>query len=251
MPATHDAQRSPQYVYGVVPAGAAVSVEEAGVGGEAVRLVEDDGVAAVVSAFAGVDVRLRRRDLLAHLRTLERVFEQATVAPCPFGTVVGEDVREAFLAPRREELRRLLQRLEGHAQMNVKVEYEEDTILGEIVAQDRDVARARERTKALGSAAYYENIRLGELISARLAERRAVDAEAIHARLSALAAEAAPEAVEGELLVYKGSFLVARTRLEEFDAATEALVAGRPGRMRFDVIGPLPPAAFATLEAAG
>jgi hypothetical protein len=249
---THDPQ--PVYVYGVVPAEPSLSIADPGVGGAPVEVVEHDGVAAVVSAFPADDPRVRRRDLNAHLQTLERVFERTTVAPCPFGTVIGSrrDVEERFLAPRSDELQSLLAHLEGHAQMNVKAEYDEEVVLRGLVADDPDVAAAREHAKALGSAAYYENIRLGELVSARLAQRRARDAERIAARLSPLAAATVEEAVnESELLVFKGSFLVGQARFAEFDRALDELAAGESGSLRFEAIGPLPPTAFANLEEVG
>jgi hypothetical protein len=239
------------YVYGVVPAGSDVAIAEPGVAGQRVELLEHDGVAAVVSSFPADDPRVRRSDLVAHLRALERVFEQATVAPCPFGTVIGSrrGVEEEFLAPRREELRRLLARLDGHVQMNVKAEYDEDGLLREIVSEDREVAAARRRAQELGSAAYYENIRLGELIAERIAQKRAVDAERVAARLSPHAADFAPDFGDrSELLAFKGSFLVRRAQSAAFDAALEELARTDGERLRFEAIGPLPPTAFATLE---
>lgn len=243
----------PVYVYGVVPAGAALDVRNPGVAGERVELVQHGGVAAVTSTFPGEDTRVRRRDLNAHLKTLETAFEQTTIAPCPFGTVLAsrEDVEAGFLAPRSEELQRLLSRLEGHVQMNVRAEYDETAILQEIVAEDRDVEAARDRAKELGAAAYYENIRLGELVSGRIAQRRGRDHGRISARLGALASDVVEDAADGgELLVFKGSLLVAKQTLPDFDAALDELAESEQGRIRFDAIGPLPPTAFATLEEA-
>jgi hypothetical protein len=251
MPSHENRDSEPVYVYGVVPAGIDVAVAEPGVAGQRVELLEHDGVAAVVSAFPTDDQRVRRSDLVAHLRALERVFEQATVAPCPFGTVIGSrrGVEEEFLAPRRDELRRLLARLDGHVQMNVKAEYHEDALLREIVAEDGEVAAARRRAQALGSAAYYENMRLGELVAGRIAQKRAVDAERVAARLSPHAADFARDLDDrSELLAFKGSFLVRRAQSAAFDAALEDLARADAERLRVEVIGPLPPAAFATLE---
>jgi hypothetical protein len=251
MPAHGTRDSEAVYVYGVVPAGIDVAVAEPGVAGQRVELLEHDGVAAVVSSFPTDDPRVRRSDLVAHLRALERVFEQATVAPCPFGTVIGSrrGVEEEFLAPRRDELRRLLARLDGHVQMNVKAEYDEDALLREIVAEDREIAAARRRAQGLGSAAYYENMRLGELVAERVAQKRAVDAERVAARLSPHAADFARDVGDrSELLAFKGSFLVRRAQSAAFDAALEELARTDVERLRFEAIGPLPPAAFATLE---
>ena len=250
MSANNATDPKPVYVYGVVPAEASVSVGEPGVAGNPVEVVAHDGVAAVLSDFPPHDPRVRRRDLRAHLRTLELVLEQTVVAACPFGTVFGSrsDVEERFLAPRRDELRRLLERLEGHVQVNVKAEYDEEAVLRELAGNDDEIAASRARARTMGPAAYYENIRLGELVSARLAERRASDREQILARLSEPAADAAPDPPDGDqLVVFKGSFLVDRDRLPEFDAALEHLAAAEADRLRFEEIGPLPPTAFARL----
>lgn len=252
MSATEHPDR-PVYVYGVVDADARVAPPNDGVGGQAVELVSHDGLAALVSDVPDGDVRISRRDLLAHLRTLEQVFEQTTIAPCSFGMVLvsRRAVEDDFLAPRADELRRLLDRLAGHVQMNVKVEYDEEAALREIVAEDRDVAALRARTQQLGDAAYYENIRLGELVAARLGARRADDAQRIEARLRPIAPDALVEADRNELTVFKASFLVERGVLPAFDAALDELAAADRERLRFEAIGPLPPTAFATLQPEG
>ncbi len=243
----------PVYVYGVVPAGTRLALDEPGVAGSSVELVERGDLAAVVSDFPADDARVRRRDLHAHLRTLERVFDASTVAPCSFGMVLGSrrDVEEQFLAPRSDELQRLLARLDGRVQMNVKAEYDEAAVLRTIVAGDPDVAAVRDRAKALGSAAYYENIRLGELVSERLEARRERDREEIAGTLAPLAVDFAPDRSGGELVAFKGAFLVDRDRLESFDEALGELAAARADDVRFESIGPLPPTAFATLEPEG
>ena len=251
MSANETPSPQPVYVYGVVRAGGTLAFDEAGVAGRPLELIEHDGIAAVVSDFPAEDFRVRRSDLHAHLRSVERIFEQATVAPCPFGTVIGsrDQVESHFLGPRRDELETLLEQLEGHVQMNVKAEYDEQAVLAELVAGDPEIARLRERTKALGAAAYYENIRLGELIASRLAARREADAAGIEAVLAAAAAAAVSEPADaGRLLVFKGSFLVARDVLAEFDRTLDGLAAEGAPQLRFEATGPLPPIAFATLD---
>ena len=135
--------------------------------------------------------------------------------------------------------------------MNVKVEYDEEALLREVVADEPEVARARQRARALADAAYYENIRLGELVAAGIAARRASDADTIGSRLAAASADWVADPSTSELGVFKGSFLVGNRRLEEFDEALESLAAEGGDRLRFESFGPLPPTAFATLRAEG
>jgi hypothetical protein len=197
---------------------------------------------------------VRRSDLQAHLRALEEVFEQTTVLPCRFGTVLAseDDVRQHLLDARREELRSLLERVEGHAQLNVKAVYDEPEVLREVVASDPRIAGASERARGLGDAAYFQNIQLGELIAARLAGRRADDAERIHARLAPLATDVAVDTADADpLVVLKASFLVERRQVDRFESELEALAQGEAPTIRFELVGPLPPTAFVSLGEEG
>jgi hypothetical protein len=224
------------------------------VASEATRLVESNGLAALVSSVPAERLRVRRSDLHAHLRAIEEVFEQTTVLPCRFGTVLAseDDVRRHLLDARREELHGLLQRVEGHAQLNVKAVYDEPEVLREVVAADPSIAGASERAKGLGDAAYFQNIQLGELIAGRLAGRRADDAERIHARLAPLAVDVVFDTDDRDpLLVLKASFLVERKLVERFDTALESLVQEEAPAIRFELVGPLPPTAFVSLGQEG
>jgi hypothetical protein len=243
----------PIYVYGVVSTAQSLELPEDGVTNAATRVVESDGLAAVVSTVPGERLRVRRRDLDAHLHTVERLFEQTTVLPCRFGTVLAseEDVRRHLLEARRDELHRLLEGLDGQVQMNVKAEYDEPEVLREVVASDPRIARLRERAKGLGDAAYYENIRLGELITEQLSLRRGGDAQRILARLERLATDAVTDEDDAPLLVLKASFLVERKRVDGFDKELEALAKQDAPTMRFEAVGPLPPTAFVSLGREG
>jgi hypothetical protein len=242
---------APVYVYGVARGGSVGTLGVEGVAGRPVSTIERNGLAAVSSELAEGPLRVRRRDLLGHLAVLEAAFAQATLVPCAFGMVLGsrEAVETELLAARRDELLTLLERLEGRVQLNIRGVYDEEAVLREVVESDAEIARLRKQSQALGDAAYAANIRLGELVAAALAERRAADQQRI---LDSLAAEAEDVVVEEAepTVVLKASFLVSRERSEKFDAALEALAGAEAPRVTFESIGPLPPTAFAALEAA-
>ena len=242
---------APIYVYGVVRAGAIGPLAIDGVGDRPVGTIESDGLAAVASELAGERLRVRRRDLLSHLRVLETAFGEATIVPCAFGMVLRsrEAVETDLLAARRSELLALLERLDGRVQLNVTASYDEEAVLKEIVQNDAEIARLRSRSRQLGAAGHFESIRLGELVASALGARRASDAQRL---LDSLAPETEDMAVEsrGDTTVLKASFLVERDRCDRFDAALEALAAAEAPRVTFESIGPLPPTAFAALEAA-
>jgi hypothetical protein len=240
---------APVYVYGAVRSGALSEVPREGIRDAPVELLERDGLGLLVSTVPVEGLRVRRQDLLRHLRLIEDVFAQTTVVPCSFGTVVASrEAADAYLLEeRRDELLELLLRLDGRSQLNVKIAYDEEHALKEIVAAEPEIARLREVTRRLGAAAYYENLRLGELIAAALAARRARDADDFLERLAACAEDVVVEESRDETLILKASFLIGRRRLDAFNEELERLAANEAPRVRVESIGPLPPTAFVSL----
>lgn len=238
--------RTGAYVYGVVRSGSLDAIGAKGVSGLPVEIVDGDGVAALVSGLSAGELRVRRRDLRRHLDVIEEAFGKTTILPCRFGTLADSraDVRSDLLDARRDELLNGLAHLDGRVQLNVKAIYDEDVLLAAIVAEDPEVARLREATRTLGDAGYYERLRLGERVAAAVAARREQDARRIVDALSAQAEDVVLDQPPPEAAL-KASFLVQRERLERFDAALEQTAAAEQPTLRFDVIGPLPPSAFA------
>jgi hypothetical protein len=240
------------YVYGIVRGEELPAVSAEGVAGTSVELLEREGLAAVVSRLPTRTVRVKRRDLQRHLQVLQEAFDETTIVPCPFGTVVRseEDVERGLLEERRDELLSALERLQGTAQFNVKAIYDEEELLRELVQVDPEIARLRQATRRLGKAGYYEQIQLGELVAAAVAQRRERDSRRVVDELGDAAADAIVEAAD-EYVALKASFLVDGKRLGKFDDALERVARREQPVMRIEVIGPLPPTAFAAVAADG
>jgi hypothetical protein len=235
------------YVYGVVRGGAIASVSADGVSGAPVTLVEGDAISALVSDLPTGQLRVRRNDLRRHLDVIEEAFRATTILPCRFGTVLDsrESVRNDLLTASRDALLTSLAQLDNRVQLNVKATYDQELLLSDVVARSPEIARLREATRALGDAAYGEQLRLGELVAAAVAEQRDADSGRILEALSQTADEAAvDEPPPGAAL--KASFLVVRNRLQAFDETLEDVAAAEQPKLRFEVIGPLPPTAFAS-----
>jgi hypothetical protein len=242
------AATSDLYVYGIVRSGALRKVETEGVGGADVEQVKRDDLAALTSAVPTTELRVKRRDLHRHLQVLEEVFEKTTVLPCPFATVVATDeLADGLLVERREELLSALDRLDDKVQMNVKAVYVENELLRNIVETEPEVARLRESTNALGDAGYYAQLQLGELVAAAVGARRERDGERLLRELADTAVDVAVEDVRDTAL--KASFLVPRRGQRRFDETLEAVARREQPLLQFEVIGPLPPTAFASAYA--
>jgi hypothetical protein len=228
------------YVYGIVRADELPAVSTEGVAATAVELLERDGLAALVSRLPKGDVRVKRRDLDRHLHVLEEAFAEATIVPCPFGTVMPSDadVESVLLEARHDELTATLKRLDGTVQLNVNAVYDEEHLLRELLAANKEVAALRDDT------GYRARLRLGEVVAALVEERRERDADRILSQLLDVAEDVATDP-PGEYGVLKASFLVSRKRLDRFDARLEESARMEHPVITVEVIGPLPPTAFA------
>jgi Gas vesicle synthesis protein GvpL/GvpF len=236
------------YVYGVVPAG--TELPDVGNAPD-VRTVESEDLAAIVSPAGGDDEASVRESVMAHARVLEAAVESAPVVPMRFGMVFPDEdtVRSDLLEARHDELVRWLDTLEGHVELVVKVTYDEDVVLREIVAGDREIARLRESTRGGDDeATHNDRVRLGELVNAAIEQRRQADGMEILERLNPLAVASLTEPPEKEFMVLNAPFLVERSRLSEFDGTLEEIASERLERMNFRLLGPMPAYHFVSWE---
>lgn len=243
----------PRYVYGVVRAEAKPPEGVSGIAAAPVELVAEGELAALASVAPAEYLEAGREELLTHSRVLEAALRQATVLPMRFGVVMPDEqtVRERLLAAHRDDLCEQLREMDGKVEVSIKGIYDEQAVLREVIAADREVAKLRDAIHGKpAEATYYERIRLGELVTAAFNAKREADTDAVLAALR-------PEAVAVELgdpaherMAVNASFLVLRSRLEEFDQAVEELGAAQAGRIRFKYTGPLPPHSFVELGVA-
>jgi hypothetical protein len=237
------------YVYGVVTASERAPVGLAGVGAEGnpVRHVSSSNVAAIVSDVSRAPLG-RGQDIRAHWRVLDDAVTRSTVLPLRFGTVMESDaaVRDDFLVPNEDRLTAQLASLEGKVQLNVRGSYREEALLRDVVRRTPAIRRLRERVQQVPqAAAYYDMIRLGELVAAEIDRRREHDTELVIDRLERLALGSQAEGRATKETAVNVAFLVERERLDGFAAAAQQLQAELGDQVRLRCVGPLPPYSFA------
>lgn len=240
---------SPKYVYGVMAATAAPP-SEPGIDGAPLQVVQDDGLAALVSDIAGDGLRMGRDAMLTHARVLEQALQSATVLPMRFGVVMEDEaaVRTALLEPHRSQLHAQLESLDGKVELKLRVTYEEETLMREVIREDPDVRRLRDSLRGMpDDATYYGRIRLGELVAEAVDRKRQGDAEALLARLEPLALQTRVADPNHERVMVNASFLVERATIPRFDAEVDRIGADQAGRVRVKYTGPLPPHSFVAL----
>jgi hypothetical protein len=172
------------------------------------------------------------------------------VLPVRFGTVLPSEaaLRENVLDRHEDELLGQLEQLAGHVELSVRVTYDEQGVLSEIVRANPEIARLHQATAGRDpEAVHAQRVQLGELVDDALEERRGADRERVLARLTPHAADVRPDLPIGEYGVVSAAFLVPETDLQRFDGAVETAGGDLGPLLRFRYVGPLVPYSFAEL----
>ena len=235
------------YVYGIVPADTTVPEDLTGVGGGEVSLIPHDDLAGVVSEIPIGQALGTRDDLFAHEAVVESLAAETTTLPLRFGSVVttADALVEEMLIPYYDWFTEVLDSLKGGREYAVVGNYVEETVIREVLEADPEAARLRERIRELPEdAAYYDRIRLGELIVKALDEMRQVDGEELVNTLEPHASAVAPRSPAGEDTAADAAFLVAEQDVSQFEEAVDELGRRWAGRIRLRLVGPLAPYDF-------
>jgi hypothetical protein len=234
-----------------------------GVGGEPVRALSRDGIAALVSELpvtdggmedAWHDVERVKLMVLDHHRVLQAVVDRCAVLPLRFGTVFGSDAGvEAALAAHRQGLREALARVEGAREWGMKLFCDRAALHSDLTAGSEIVCAARSRIAAATQGrGYFLNRQLEQTVADEA--EQAIDRCIADVRQSLLAtarAEAVlkpqPAAVHGSTreMVWNGAFLVATADEDRFFECIAALKRshGQSG-FTFECTGPWPASSF-------
>lgn len=235
------------YVYGIVPARTRIPPNLVGTGGGEVRLVRYGGLAGVISEVPAGGALGTRPDLLAHENVVASLAARTTMLPLRFSAVVTtpEGVVDEMLEPYYDWFSGILADLEGRTEFGVSGTYVQDTVLREVIAEEPEVMRLRERLRGLPEdAGYYERVRLGELIVHAIDAKREIDTEELIHTLSRHAVAVAPRPPAGEDTAADAAFLVADEDQADFRRAVDELGYRWAGRIKLRVLGPLAPYDF-------
>ena len=236
-------KREGVYVYGVTRAGTTLDALDREKELPEAWLIEAGELAALASDLPKDDEAATRDHVMAHSRVLATAIQDATIVPMRFGMIFPSDeaIRNDLLEGRGEELAQLLERLEGRLQMTLKVYYDEERLLREIVEQDQEVGRLREAIQGASEEESYDaRVRLGELVNAAIGQRRERDAAEILEELKPTILAAAPEQPEKELMVLNAPLLIDRERRQEFEERVDEIAREREELMHFKLLGPMP-----------
>lgn len=231
------------YLYAVVPADTRLPKGLTGTGGGEVSLVRHRDLAAVISEICPDRMLGTRDDLLAHRRVMASLAAETTTLPLRFGAVVStaDAVVDEMLAPHHDWFADVMADLTGRREFAVIGTYVEDTVLREVLEEEPEARELRESIGDLPEdAAYYDRVRLGEIVVRALDRKREVDTDAAIDRLAPVAVDAIVRRPAAEDTAVDVVFLVKDEDRERFEQAVDELGELWSGRVRLRILGPLP-----------
>jgi hypothetical protein len=250
------------YCYAIVRGVTADDLTDApGIGEAPLRLVEEGGLGAVVSAvdldeFGEEGLRRNLEDLawleqvaMAHDRVSRYASERAPTAPLRLATVfLGEDSLRDQLAQWHDAAERALDRIEGRNEWSVKAYVDEAAR----PAAEEEPSSSAEGTGA--GKAYLLKRRAEAQRREAAAQADAATADEIHAALATVSVSGRRLAAQdrkltghtGEMIL-NGTYLVDQEKVAAFKEAVDE-VAGAHTHVRVELGGPWPPYSFASLD---
>jgi Gas vesicle synthesis protein GvpL/GvpF len=233
------------YFYGVVAPGTDLEGLR-GLDDVEVEAVDHGDLAAVVSRLPLERPPGRSAELVAHARVVDGLAAATTIVPARFGLVLSDDLSDVsrVIDDSAEHFRALLRALEGRVQVKLRATYDPDQVLAELVQQDPEVARLRQRTRELPAGTPHPDlVRLGEAVARGLNRKRLEDAQDV---LDVVLPFAEEHVVRngGEYDVLDLALLVPRDGLTDLEAALETLAEAAHERFRLRLVGPVAPYDF-------
>lgn len=229
---------------------------QAGLDGRRVAAVHHCGLAALVSAAPIRPYGAMKKPeiipyLFAHQAVIEQFMKDRTAIPVKFGTMARDEREVRWILERgRGRLVAALEAMEGKVELDLVARWRDlNAVLRAIGEEDEDIRRAGAAIAARPLAEAREGrIRIGQMLKARLDQRReGVGAEIVEA-LSAFARALSYHPAPDDRLILNVAFLLPREGEEQFGERLADLDARYDGAIEFRCVGPLPPHSFCTVD---
>ncbi|MBU4312821.1 MAG: GvpL/GvpF family gas vesicle protein, partial [Candidatus Omnitrophica bacterium] len=121
-------------------------------------------------------------------------------------------------------------------------------VFGEIVDENSQIRRLRQRLVSRPiTQPFGEKATLGEMVKNALERKKAKEEKDILDVLKKICIDRRKNKVFGDKMVTNSSFLVEKSKVEEFDRLVDKLATSYDGRIKFKYVGPIPPINFVEL----
>ena len=239
------------YLYGIFPQPGPQTDDLVGLDKQPVRSHPMSNFTILYSEAQKPKYLTSRRNLLSHERVLESAMEAGhrTLLPLQFGLVIPtwDAVKDDLVEPYRDSLNSLLQKLDGHQEVSVKIMWDQAAELERMMAQNPTLKAERDQLQGK-QLNMEEVIQIGQAIEAAMGEWRDKIVADFQAKLGPLAVEVAENDTLTAEMIYNAAYLIPWEAEAAFGKAIEALDKAYDDRLRIRYNNFTAPFNFAQLE---
>ena len=222
------------YAYCLVEDTDAFDANTRGIAGAAVRLLQIDELAALVSDFNADTVAVTRENALDHAAVVRSVLNRTTPLPFRFGTLITEQQLSSYISGRKPALQKRFAHVRGCIEMSVKIIKE--------LSKNR-----KPRDEVTSGTSFLEEKRLALLGSEQNATEAAEISGWLHEQVDGLIRDDRVTVRPSEKLVLAAAHLVERDKIPQYKEKLAGARKNRP-ELHFLFSGPWPPYSFANIE---
>jgi hypothetical protein len=207
-----------------------------------VRVVHSDGLAALVSEVDVTRPLGSPEDLRAHKEILDASATELPVLPLRFGAVLASEdaVAEELLAANHDEFAAALSELDGRAEYVVKGRYIEDAVLDEVLSENKQAARLRDKIRNKNPDATRDaRIQIGEIINEAVTAKREEDTRVLGNAMKGHCVASLVREPTHELDAAHVAFLVDTDKEDDMARVIENLAHDWQGWIDVRLIGPM------------
>jgi len=224
------------YTYCLVEDLDAFDATTRGISGAAVRSLQIDELAVLVTDFNADTVAVTRENALDHAAVVRSVLDRTTPLPFRFGTLVTEQQLRSYISARKPALQTRFAHVRGCVEMSVK-----------IIREVSDEDKTEVRDEITSGTSFLEEKRR-ELLGTK---QKTIEASKIETwlreQVDGLVRDEQVTMRPSEKLVLAAAHLVERDKIPQY---REKMTAARKNRreLHFLFSGPWPPYSFANIE---
>lgn len=199
-------------------------------------------VEADFASTAGANAEQPTHCLHEQQHTLYALFQQHALLPLRFGAMERSlDAVQDFLATHYLQLKTVLERVRGKAEVVLQLSWDLAAALQHICREDAELETLRQSSDPA------QRVALGQRLFA-LAERRKRDiVQALHHALAPVVLETAEAKCTDTTMFLNGSYLILQSAENVVDTTIAAFGKSQPAFLHIKYIGPLPPYSFMPL----
>lgn len=243
-----------RYLYCLIQGTHEGSFQSCGIGnGKAeVRIIPFRDISAVVSESAIDFIRATPENCMQHEKVLEEVVRNhPVILPFEFGTVAPDQKGiEAMLRNNYSEIRNALKKISGRVEVNVKAIWRDMKGVFQAILDERKMIAhyKAEIAKKPFDATYQDRIKIGQMISEALREKKEKETEKLIRSLGRHAKDVMRNPTFGDEMIMNVSFLLPLGKKKAFEKDLYALGDQYEGKVDFKYEDERPPYSFVSLN---